>query len=101
VSLKVPPEEIDRRVAAIKAVGKQFMSMLTKERNEVNALCTTAFTGVAATAFDNMFADARTQFEKVDVQIEGIATTLNNMKDGFQETDIALANQVGGASDKW
>jgi Proteins of 100 residues with WXG len=76
-----------------------FEAALQTARGAVEALFDDrGLEGQAANAFRGRFDEAEQTFKnQVLPQIEGIATMLNSIKDGLEQSDLSIAQGIGGS----
>jgi WXG100 family type VII secretion target len=89
--LKMTPAELEARASAILAMVGEMASGFDRELNQMQG---TDWQGAAGDAYKDMFSAARTSFKSVEENLNGCATLLRSMKDGFQEMDASMARRV-------
>lgn len=85
--LRVDPEELESEARAIESLAEQFGSDLDTRQSEVEGM---NWDGQSREAFVSMFGEARAQFRDVQEQINNIARTLRDAKDGIIDADAQI-----------
>ncbi|HEY8544991.1 MAG TPA: WXG100 family type VII secretion target [Acidimicrobiales bacterium] len=89
--LKMTPSELETRARKINDMVSAMSEYFTNELNEMQG---TDWQGAAGDAFKDMFLEARQSFRKVEDNLNGCASLLRGIKDGFQEMDAEMARRV-------
>jgi WXG100 family type VII secretion target len=89
--LKLTPAELDQRAAGITSMVGEMASYFDRELNQLQG---TDWQGAAGDAYKDMFQAARQSFKSVEENLNGCATLLRSMKDGFQQMDADMARRV-------
>jgi len=89
--LKLTPAELEQRAGGITSMVGEMGAYFDKE---LTALTGTDWQGAAGDAYKDMFSAARKSFKAVEENLNGCATLLRSMKDGFQEMDASMARKV-------
>jgi uncharacterized protein YukE len=92
-NIYVDPELISAAERAVADVRVAFSEALSSAKSAVDGC---GWTGAAATAFNERFTEANTQFEGVMEQITGIAQMLASGRDGIVSTDEQIATGMSG-----
>ena len=94
--LKLTPAELEQRASGIMSMVGEMASYFDRELNQLRG---TDWQGAAGDAYKDMFEAARRSFKGVEENLNGCATLLRGMKDGFEQMDADMARRVasGGA----
>lgn len=89
--LKLTPAELEQRAAGITSMVGEMSSYFDRELQQLTG---TDWQGAAGDAYKDMFTEARRSFKNVEENLNGCATLLRSMKDGFQNVDAEMARRV-------
>jgi WXG100 family type VII secretion target len=92
-NIYVDPALIETAEQKVADVREAFETSLASAKTAVEGC---GWTGAAATAFNERFAEAEEQFRSVAEQITGIAGMLRSGRDGIVSTDEQIATGMSG-----
>lgn len=95
-NLNVTFGDMQNEASALRNGQSEITNQLNSLRNRINNLVTSGFvTDSASGAFQQMYENFNNGATQTISALEQIAATLENMARTLQETDQALARQVG------
>ncbi len=95
-NLNVTFGDMQNEASALRNGQNEITNQLNSLRNRINNLVTSGFvTDSASGAFQQMYENFNNGATQTISALEQIAATLENMARTLQETDQALARQVG------
>lgn len=95
-NMNVTYADMQNEASGLRNGQQEIISSLNSLRNRINNLVTNGFvTDSASGAFQQMYESFNNGAQQTISALDQIARTLENMAQTLQETDQALARQVG------
>lgn len=93
--ITITPQELRTSATTFRAKSDEIVSILKELMTEVNNLEST-WDGAAQDTFFQQYNDLQTPLNQFPEILEGIAGQLDAVAQTLEETDSALASQLGG-----